>query len=724
MNAEPVIEVSGLTKTFGDFTAVDRLDLRVDRGSICAFLGANGSGKSTTIRMLIGLLRPTAGQVTIDGIDVMRFPRRVRDHVGYMSQRVSLYATLSLRENLEFYAGLYGLAGDELATRWDVLSRRFDLREAESEIAQELPAGIRQRAGLAFSMLHEPGVLFLDEPTAGVDLQNRLLFWDIIQEEAANGVTIFVTTHFLEEVEYCDWACFIDGGTLIANGTPEDIRARYSDGYRVRVTAPPDAKSYVTTSLAAATTSASETEDGVELLVPKLTPDLVGTLRSVCAPHGPGRLHIEQPNMTDVFRRLMVGDANPQAPTSVPTATTPRPPITAPVATSTRRSGAFQRSWRRLRTLMLREIRATMRERPHVAMLLTFPVCALLVFGSILSTEVEDLPLAYHDASRTQQSRRLLAEIGATGTFRLREHSTRSDLARALTSGTASVALIIPPDFARALESRGGLGPPPEIQILYDGAETVLAGNAEAALQGMVTATGARLRISDGRHPAPGLRDASPAGATRVVIRALFNPTFDGVPFMVAGTFGFVLGFLTTLITAVSVVNERITGTFEQLQITPATSAEIVLGKILPLGAIFVLDVMLMVILGGVVLDAWPRGNPAFFVAVSTYFVLISLALGLIISATSATAAAAVQKSVLLSVPLIFLAGFIFPIRNMPLAVQWLTEAFPATHYIRISRAIYLRGQGPGTLLAEEATLVAIGIVLMLVAFRSVESRA
>ena len=723
MSDEPVIEVSGLTKTFGDFTAVDHLDLRVSRGSICAFLGANGSGKSTTIRMLIGLLRPTAGQVTIDGIDVRRFPRRVRDHVGYMSQRVSLYAALSLRENLEFYAGLYGLAGNELATRWDALSNRFALREAESEIARELPAGIRQRAGLAFSMLHEPGVLFLDEPTAGVDLQNRLLFWDIIQEEAASGVTVFVTTHFLEEVEYCNWACFIDNGTLIANGTPEDIRARYSNGYHVRVTVPPDAQSYVATSLAATTTSATETDDGVELRVPKLTPDIIATLRSVCAPHGPGRLHIEQPNMTDVFRRLMVGDANAETPINPPPATTHRLPAPAPATGAARRAGSLHRSWRRLRTLMQREMRATMRERATLVMLLTFPLSALLVFGSILSTQVDNLPLAYHDASQTQQSRRLLMELGATGTFRLHEYRTRDALENALTTGAASVALMIPPNFARTLASRGSVKPPPEVQLLYDGSETVLAGNAEAALRGMIAATGANLRIGGHRNTATG--DArGTVGGTRVVTRALFNPTFDGVPFMVAGTFGFVLSFLTTLITAVSVVNERVTGTFEQLQITPATSAEIVLGKILPLGAIFVLDVILMAILGGVVLGVWPAGNPAFFVAVSTYFVLVSLALGLIISATSATAAAAVQKSVLLSVPLIFLAGFLYPIRNMPVAIQWLTEAFPATHYIRISRAIYLRGQGPETLLTEQLTLATIGIVLMLIAFRSVDSRA
>ncbi len=200
----------------------------------------------------------------------------------------------------------------------------------------------------------------------------------------------------------------------------------------------------------------------------------------------------------------------------------------------------------------------------------------------------------------------------------------------------------------------------------------------------------------------PGDGAPGPEGV-EVVSRALFNPRLDGTPFMVAGTFGFVLSFLTTLITAVSIVNERVSGTFEQLQVTPATSAEIVLGKILPLGAVFVVDVVLMVLIAGLLLGVWPAGNPVFFVGVAGFYVLVSLSLGLIFSATSATAAEAVQKTVLFSIPLIFLGGFLFPIRNMPPFFQWLSELLPATHFIAVSRAIYLRAEGPMTLCPSSA---------------------
>jgi ABC-2 type transport system permease protein len=271
------------------------------------------------------------------------------------------------------------------------------------------------------------------------------------------------------------------------------------------------------------------------------------------------------------------------------------------------------------------------------------------------------------------------------------------------------VALVIPPDFARRLAAGG---PAPEVQVIYDGAEAVLAGNAEGFLRSLIAASGASLTTET--------RAGTGVG---VVPRALFNPTLDGVPFMVTGTFGFVLSFLTTLITAVSIVNERIGGTFEQLQVTPATSAEIFLGKILPLGAVFTLDVVLMMLVAGFVFGVWPNGSALFFVAVSTFYVLISLALGLLFSATSETAAEAVQKTVLFSIPIVQLSGFAFPIRNMPEVIRWVTQVFPATHYIHITRAVYLRGEGLATLLPQLGILTLFGLVLIVLGLRSIEAR-
>jgi ABC-2 type transport system ATP-binding protein len=302
----PIIAAHGLTKRFGAFTAVDDLTLTVEPGMIFAFLGANGSGKSTTIRMLIGLLRPTAGSIELDGVDVIHQPRRVRDRIGYMGQKVSLYQRLSLLENVEFYAGLGGLSGAELERRWGALRERFALGEAEAEYPENLPAGIRQRAGLALATLHRPRVLFLDEPTAGVDVHNRGVFWDLIQEEAASGVTVFVTTHFLEEADYCDRAAFIDEGRLIANAPPEELRRQYSDGYRIRVERPADAAEAEAATLRAAGFDWRGADGGVELSIDAVGP---GALTALAQLARGARAQVEQPAMADVFRRVIAGEA-------------------------------------------------------------------------------------------------------------------------------------------------------------------------------------------------------------------------------------------------------------------------------------------------------------------------------------------------------------------------------------------------------------------------------
>jgi len=306
-----IIRTTGLTKRFGDFTAVDDLSIAVEPGTIFAFLGGNGSGKSTTIRMLIGLLRPTAGTIEVDGIDVIARPRRVRDHIGYMGQKVSLYQGLSLRENVEFYAGLFGLEGDRLERRWDALRERFALVDAESERPENLPAAIRQRAGLALSMLHSPRVLFLDEPTAGVDVRNRGRFWEAIQDEAAAGVTVFVTTHFLEEVDYCDWVSLIDAGRLIADASPHDLRARFADAFRIDVTVAPPARGQVMERLGQLGPGATETADGVTLAIRAMEPAALDRLAGIVREVPGADVRITQTPMTEVFRRVLATVEHP-----------------------------------------------------------------------------------------------------------------------------------------------------------------------------------------------------------------------------------------------------------------------------------------------------------------------------------------------------------------------------------------------------------------------------
>ncbi len=369
---------------------------------------------------------------------------------------------------------------------------------------------------------------------------------------------------------------------------------------------------------------------------------------------------------------------------------------------------------RRLRTLIVREMRATLRDPFTASILVLVPLGTLLLFNSILTTDVQHVRLGVLDAERSAASRRLVAELEAQGTFDPVPIATRADLDEALRRGTVRATLVIPPDFDRGLaEVRRG-GRPPEVQAWYDGGEALLAANVEGYLRAIVARTGATLAAM----PAVG------GPGVAVTTRVLFNPTLDGKAFMVAGVYGFVFSFLTVLITAVSVVGERLAGTFDQLQVTPATSVEILLGKLLPLGGVFAFDVVLMALVAGFGLGVWPQGSLPFFLAVSAVYVLVSLAIGLLISATSSTASEAVQRSVLFSIPLIQLSGFMFPIRSMPGPIQWVVEVFPATHYIRVSRAIYMRAAGPSDLWGDLLFIGCSGVLLFVLAVRSLGARA
>jgi ABC-2 type transport system ATP-binding protein len=226
MSAGSLVRVEEVTRRFGTFTAVDRVSFDLERGKVFGFLGPNGSGKSTTIRMLAGLLAPTSGRITgFEGLEVTRDTERWKSRLGYMSQKFSLYTDLTVEENLRFYGMIYGLDRIKIAERIDTLAKRLRFDSIRDQLTDGLSTGLRQRVALAAALLHEPELLFLDEPTGGVDPRGRRLFWDLIYELAADrGMTVLVTTHYMDEAEQCDRLAFILDGALIANGSPSELK--------------------------------------------------------------------------------------------------------------------------------------------------------------------------------------------------------------------------------------------------------------------------------------------------------------------------------------------------------------------------------------------------------------------------------------------------------------------------------------------------------------------
>jgi ABC-2 type transport system ATP-binding protein len=311
MNA---IEVRGLTRRFGAFTAVDDVSFEVKAGEIFGFLGSNGAGKSTTIRMLCGLLRPTAGTATVGGVDVSKDPEGVKRRIGYMSQRFSLYELLTVDQNIRFFGGIYGLDTARLAARREFVLEMAGLRGRESTLARDLSGGWRQRLALGCAVLHEPPILFLDEPTGGVDPLSRRQFWRLIDALSGEGVTVLVTTHYLDEAERCHRIALIDRGRLATIGTIPDVKSIFATRpiYEVRTDRPVEAMTVLDgidgiqkTSLFGTAVHAVAAAESVG----------AGDLRALLQSRGLQVLAIDRvaPSLEDVFLDIVDGESRRRA---------------------------------------------------------------------------------------------------------------------------------------------------------------------------------------------------------------------------------------------------------------------------------------------------------------------------------------------------------------------------------------------------------------------------
>ena len=227
MTKTPIISVKNLTKKFGNFTANDNLNFEVFQGEIFGFLGANGAGKTTAIRILCGLSSPTSGEINVTGYDVYKQTEQIKKHIGYMSQKFSLYEDLTVKENIRFYAGIYGMRNREIKRKTEQLLKKLNFSHAKDKKIGDIPLGWKQKLAFSTAVFHNPKIVFLDEPTGGVDPVTRRQFWDLIYETANDGITVFVTTHYMDEAEYCDRVSIMDEGKIVALDTPVNLMKKY-----------------------------------------------------------------------------------------------------------------------------------------------------------------------------------------------------------------------------------------------------------------------------------------------------------------------------------------------------------------------------------------------------------------------------------------------------------------------------------------------------------------
>lgn len=303
--ASNAVVIESLVKRFGTFTAVDRISLQVNKGEVFGFLGPNGAGKSTTIRMLCGLLRPTGGRAIVAGYDVALKPEQVRQNIGYMSQKFSLYNDLTVIENIRLFAGLYSVKSRDIGTRIAWTLEMAGLTGQQTLITGTLPGGWKQRLALGCAVLHKPPIIFLDEPTSGVDPVSRRRFWELIHQMAEEGVTVFVTTHYMEEAEYCNRLALIDRGKIVALGTPTELKQNAMRGDLLLIECTPLGPALESLHSHPDVQDAAVFGNSLHLVV-KNAEVVSPRLRSYLEPHGITISRIEKisPSLEDVFVSL------------------------------------------------------------------------------------------------------------------------------------------------------------------------------------------------------------------------------------------------------------------------------------------------------------------------------------------------------------------------------------------------------------------------------------
>ncbi|MBI4617762.1 MAG: ABC transporter ATP-binding protein/permease [Planctomycetes bacterium] len=691
---ETAIDARGLSRRFGKLVAVQDVSFRVRKGTIFGLLGPNGSGKSTLIRMLCGVLPPNGGEATVLGLDVRREAESIKRRIGYMSQRFSLYADLSVRENIEFYARVYGLEGERLRQRTEAVRDLAGLSGRLDQPAGTLSGGWKQRLALACSLVHEPEVLFLDEPTAGIDPVARRDLWDLLFELSGRGVTLFVTTHYMDEAERCTDVAYIYNSRLLVCGRPEDLKSLPEvtpAGTRRLDMEPPDPTAALARLRhAEGVLDATLFGQSIHILAREDLPE--EALRLGLGPDAAQvSLRTIRPSLEDVFVTLTraVDRGEEGSPKAGAAPAEPAPPA-LPVAPEPPRSR--KRPWFGFGAIFRKEVSHIRREPSTLFFVLAVPMLQTIIFGYAIQTEVDDIPMVVHDLDGRASARELVQAFENTGTFQVQGRSLDEEsFRRSLTSGRARVGLVIPPNYGDRLVRSEQV----QAQLLVDGSDSQVATTAlqAAKLLGLMRSIQLARTQAEANQTAPA-RDPSGRAALPIDIRTrlLFNPNLESSHFFVPGLVGIILQLVTLFLTAFSIVREREIGTLEQLFVTPVGRAGLLAGKVLPYAVLGFVETLIVLSVMVFVFGVPIRGSLALLLALSGLFLLCGLGLGLFVSTVARTQVQAMQFAFMLMLPSVLLSGFVFPRSQMPFVIWIVTFALPATYFIEILRGVVLRG--------------------------------
>ncbi len=653
--SEIAIESEGLTRRFGAFTAVDHVTLSIERGEIFGFLGSNGCGKSTTMKMLTGLLPPTEGTATIFGSSVEAGSMEVRKNLGYMTQAFSLYGELTIRQNLALHARLYHLAPDKAKARIEELVTRFGLGDHLDALAEALPMGLRQRLSLAVAVLHEPQILILDEPTSGVDPVARDSFWELLIDlSRKQGVTIFVTTHFMNEGMRCDRISLMNAGKVLACDAPQKLIE----------------------------------ERGAK----SLEEAFIG--------------HMED----SIAAAAAAGGKKEKAPAGAPAGEKPEPAAEKP---GTPPAHDKPSSWRlrigRMLAYTHNETMQILRDPIRLAFAFIGSALLMLVFGFGITTDVENIRYASLDLDHSPESRAYLEQFAGAQRFFLKTAPVRSaaEGLRRLQSDDVSVVLEIPPNFGRDLRRGSG----PEVLAQVDGAMTFRGDTVEQYVQG-VHAT----LLKD---PASGLQTAAPPKATAdIQERFVYNPTFESVYSMVPSVPALLLLLIPAILMTVSIVREKELGSMINFYVTPTGRLEYLLGKQIPYVAIAMLNFFILTALALVVFGVPIKGSFLMLTLCTLLYVTATTGIGMMMSTfTKSQVAAVFVTAILTIIPTIQFSGLLQPVSTLTGNAARLGAIWPASYYMHSSLGAYTKGLRPGLMMGDIIFLACCIPVLWAVSF-------
>ncbi len=690
-----VMDVRGLSRRFGDLVAVDNVSFQVERGAIFGFLGPNGSGKSTMIRMLCGVLEPTSGQATVLGYDIVRQAESIKRRIGYMSQNFSLYADLTVRENLEFYGRVYGLDDKRLAERMRAVQELTSIGDKLDQLAGTLSGGWKQRLALACAMIHDPEVLFLDEPTAGIDPVARRDLWDLLFALSGRGVTLFVTTHYMDEAERCSDIAYIYNGRLIVCGKPDELR-------QLPEVTPPGTRRWELevsspTEILARVREVNEVRDATLFgqtihLLADATLDEATLLKNLGLARDAATLRPIAPTLEDVFVTLTrATQRGPERGDEAAHAAAPPASTAVEVAPEAQKPVERGRSLHGFGAIFLKEFSHIRREPATLLFMFVIPVFQTLIFGFAIQIEIENISTVVYDLDGRTRSRELIEAFANTRTFRVVGRVFDEDSFRHyLTSGRAKVGLRIPPNYSDRVLRREQVA----VQVLIDGSDSQVATTAlnSTNLLGIALSRRMILPMIESLQFVPS-RNAVGRAATPIDMRPrlLYNPDLESSHFFVPGLVGIILQLVTLFLTAFAIVRERELGTLEQLFVTPVGRVGLLLGKLIPYAIVGFVETLIVLTVMIYVFGVPIHGSIGLLLLLANLFLLCSLGLGLLVSTLAKTQLQAMQFAFLLMLPSVLLSGFMFPRNSMPLPIYLATFAIPATYFLEILRGIVLR---------------------------------